>query len=372
MDEHVPVAASAPGTAEAAHLSLRDRGLSSAHFLRLVEDQGSIGFWSADLSGNSVSATAGLRRVLGLPLDAALTLQRLVGLMHPDDQTTLGDWSATLHGGQPIDAEYRIIRPDGAVRWVRNKAEVVLDQTGRPLRVVGVVSDVTTRQEARHMAQIGHDRYQALVRAIAVVVWSASPDGATRVGSDWMTLTGQTSAEMTGYGWLTAIHPDDRARTREAWRSAVLHQGLYDTDYRVLCVDGNYRWFNARGAAVFNQNGTIREWVGVCLSIAGSKRFQADEPGRAGAAERITAGQVRAARALLDWSAERLASASGLSAATIARLEDGARSGGMRASSVAAVRRVLEAHGVVFSWAAEGEPGVRLARREAQGGQPAG
>lgn len=344
-------------------LSFRDRGLSSAHFLKLVEDQGGVGFWAADLFSDRISASAGLHHVLGLPLNATLSFEHLVGLIHPDDQIVLGGWPAIVRGGQPIDAEYRVVRADGAVRWVRNKAEVVLDQHGRPQRAVGVVTDVTTRQEARHMAQVGHERYQALVRAIAVVVWSASADGATRVGPDWMRLTGQSSAEMTGYGWLNAIHPEDRERTREAWRTAVIHQGLYDTDYRILGADGNYRWFNARGAPVFNQDGTIREWVGVCLSIAGSNRFQTSITKNESVNRQPTAGQFRAARALLDWNAEGLAAASGLSVATIARLEDQDRNANMRPNSVAAAQRALEEAGITFLWSAEGEAGVQIAER---------
>lgn len=338
------------GFTDVARLSLRDRGLSSAHFLKLVEDQGSLGFWSADLASERISGTAGLHLLLGLPLNAVLTFESLVRLMHPDDQPALGLWPRTLASGQAIDAEYRVLRRDGTVRWVRNKAEVVLDGKGRPMRALGVVSDITARQEARQMAQMGQERYQALVRAIAVVVWSASPDGGNRAGSDWSRLTGQSAEEMVGHGWLNVIHPDDRARTREAWNTAVGHQGLYDTDYRILCADGIYRWFNARGAPILNKDGSIREWVGVCLSITGSKRFQKDADPAPVQQDRLTAGQVRAARALLGWNSERLAEATGISISTITRVEDDGKSETVRVSTLLTVRHALEAAGIVFTW----------------------
>ena len=110
------------GPSGMARLSLRDRGLSSAHFLKLVEDQGSLGFWSADLASERVSGTAGLHALLGVPLDAALTFEGLVRLMHPNDQTLLGLWPRTLASGHAVDCEYRVVRRDGTVRWVRNKA----------------------------------------------------------------------------------------------------------------------------------------------------------------------------------------------------------------------------------------------------------
>lgn len=338
------------GPSDVARLSLRDRGLSSAHFLKLVEDHGSLGFWSADLASERVSGTAGLHILLDLPLNAALTFESLVRLMHPDDQPMLGLWPRTLASGQAVDTEYRVVRRDGTVRWVRNKAEVVLDGRGRPVRALGVVSDITARQEARQMAQMGQERYQALVRAIAVVVWSASPTGSNRAGADWTRLTGQSAEEMAGYGWLNVIHPDDRARTRDAWNSAVSHQGLFDTDYRILCEDGAYRWFNARGAPVLNRDGSIREWVGVCLSITGSKRFQGETEPTTPQHKRLIAGQIRAARALLGWNADRLAEATGISVSTIARMEDDAKSASVRLGNLLTVRRALETEGVVFTW----------------------
>lgn len=338
------------GPSGMARLSLRDRGLSSAHFLKLVEDQGSLGFWSADLASERVSGTAGLHALLGVPLDAALTFEGLVRLMHPNDQTLLGLWPRTLASGHAVDCEYRVVRRDGTVRWVRNKAEVVLDAGGRPVRALGVVSDITVRQEARQMALMGQERYQALVRAIAVVVWSASPDGGNRAGADWTRLTGQSAEEMVGYGWLDVIHPDDRARTRGAWDAAVADRSLYDIDYRILCADGVHRWFNARGAPILNQDGTIREWVGVCLSIAGNGRPAKGPDPAAPGRERLTAGQVRAARALLGWTADRLAAATGISVSTVARIEDDERSGSVRPGNLLTVRQVFEAEDVVFTW----------------------
>ncbi|MHB2206830.1 PAS domain-containing protein [Methylobacterium sp. CM6257] len=208
--------------------------------------------------------------------------------------------------------------------------------------------------------RLGHERYTALVRAVATVVWTATPDGSTRVGADWTRLTGQSAEQMVGYGWLDAIHPEDRERTQEAWRTAVLHQGVFDTDYRILCEDGIYRWFNARGAPVLNRDGTIREWVGICLAITGSKRFQVDGASALHQRERITAGQVRAARAILGWSIADLSAKSDLSPSTIARIEDETRWQTIRLSNLNAARSAFEASGVTFTWTAGGEAGLHL------------
>lgn len=222
-----------------------------------------------------------------------------------------------------------------------------------------VRDDLEREARIEEPSQLAHERYSALVRVIATVIWTATPDGATRISTDWTHLTGQTSTEMVGYGWLDAVHPDDRPRTREAWRTAVLHQSAYDTDYRILCADRAYRWFNARGAPVLDRNGAIREWVGLCLPITGSQRFQMIAVADLEAQGRLAASQVRAARAMLGWSIARLSAESGLSPSTIARIEDEARSHEARVTNLNAMRHAFEAHGVAFTWTTDGDPGVR-------------
>lgn len=224
------------------------------------------------------------------------------------------------------------------------------------LRTMQTQASEPTIDDPAHLELV---QFRTLVRAVATVVWTATPDGATRIGADWTLLTGQTADEMVGYGWLDAIHPDDRERTRDAWRTAVLHHGVYDTDYRIRGADGIYRWFNARGTPVLHRDGTIREWVGMCLAITGSKRFQPDKRTVA-PHERITASQIRAARALLGWSIEQLSIKAELSPSTIARLEDASRCESVRLSSLNAARKAFETHGVVFTRTSDGYAGLHI------------
>jgi PAS domain S-box-containing protein len=85
----------------------------------------------------------------------------------------------------------------------------------------------------------------------------------------WCAYTGQSPAEVRGWGWLDAVHPEDRQATASAWTRAVESGGEspYDVEYRVRGADGGYRWFKARGVPIREPDGSIREWVGACLDI---------------------------------------------------------------------------------------------------------
>lgn len=156
--------------------------------------------------------------------------------------------------------------------------------------------------------------------------------------------------------------------------TAVEHTEPYNTDYRVLCADGIYRWFNARGAPVLNRDGSVREWVGVCLKVAGRTRYgatpsEADSVGAVSpaasiaskAVELLTPGQIRAARGLTGLSKDELAALANVSVSTLNRLENAASAVRPRADTLVAVRRALEAAGVEFTFEPGKKPGLREA-----------
>ena len=119
------------------------RPFSSRHFLKLVEDTGKVGFWSADLRTERLDASLGLYRILGLDPATEMTFGFGLDMIHPEDQAAHGDQIAVLRSGQPISREFRIIRPDRTQRWILHHAEAILGPDGLPSQGMGVVFDVT-------------------------------------------------------------------------------------------------------------------------------------------------------------------------------------------------------------------------------------
>lgn len=108
-------------------------------------------------------------------------------------------------------------------------------------------------------------RYRTFVDTVSSVVWLA--DAVGQIDSDnpsWSAFTGQTPEEYRGWGWLNAIHPDDRERTLVAWNEAVAATKMYEVEYRLRRYDGEYRHVLAHGAPVLRADGSVKEWVGNC------------------------------------------------------------------------------------------------------------
>lgn len=137
--------------------------------------------------------------------------------------------------------------------------------------------------------QQSEERYRSLVIATSQIVWTTDAQGQVVDMPHWRTYTGQSQAEVKGWGWLTAVHPDDRERTANAWNQALQTKSLYDTEYRIRATDGSYRYFAVRGVPVITNDGTIREWVGVCTDIQERKTTEAALTSRASELAYLTA-----------------------------------------------------------------------------------
>lgn len=137
--------------------------------------------------------------------------------------------------------------------------------------------------------QQSEERYRSLVIATSQIVWTTDAQGQVVDMPYWRTYTGQSQAEVKGWGWLAALHPDDRERTVNDWNQALQTKSLYDTEYRICAKDGSYRYFAVRGVPVITNDGTIREWVGVCTDIQERKTTEAALTSRASELAYLTA-----------------------------------------------------------------------------------
>jgi PAS domain S-box-containing protein len=132
------------------------------------------------------------------------------------------------------------------------------------------VPEVSQFQAAEEQSQ---RRYQALIEASAQIVWTSDPSGAVVEDSpSWRTFTGQTYEQLRGFGWLEALHPEDRERVHELWQRAVAERTTVETEYRLRHISGGWRWMAVRAVPVVNADGLAREWVGMNVDITVRKQ----------------------------------------------------------------------------------------------------
>jgi PAS domain S-box-containing protein len=150
----------------------------------------------------------------------------------------------------------------------------------RDLRLLDVLArqaaDLIERSQAEAQLRASEDRFRSLLKAITSVVWTTDAEGRfVTPQPSWSEFTGQSWDELRDFGWLNALHPDDRERVRKLWEAARAAKTRYKSDGRLWhAASGSYRHFEARGVAILNPDGSVREWVGKCLDVEDRKRAE--------------------------------------------------------------------------------------------------
>lgn len=150
-----------------------------------------------------------------------------------------------------------------------SRAEVALAED-----VAARTWDAAERAQAEAELRASEARQRALVEGMPQLVWRADPDGGWNWASpQWSAYTGQTEAESRGFGWLAALHPDDRPAAQEAWEGAVPASAL-TVEYRIRqAAEDRYRWFQTRALPVRGEDGLV-EWLGTSTDIDDLRRLQ--------------------------------------------------------------------------------------------------
>lgn len=116
-------------------------------------------------------------------------------------------------------------------------------------------------------------RYRSLVEATAAIVWNTPASGEFETEQPgWAEFTGQTFDELKGWGWLNAIHPEDRPHTARVWSAAVASRTIYQVEHRIRRRDGEYRHMVVRAVPILADDGTISEWIGVHTDVSAQMR----------------------------------------------------------------------------------------------------
>jgi len=116
-------------------------------------------------------------------------------------------------------------------------------------------------------------RFQTLVGLTSQMVWTSRPDGRIEGAQPgWAAFTGQSFDDYQGVGWSAAVHPEDAQPTIDAWNRCVADRRPFLFEHRLRRHDGLYRTCTIDAAPILNDDGTIREWVGVHNDITERRR----------------------------------------------------------------------------------------------------
>ena len=238
-------------------------------FRHIVESATDFAVFALDASGNVAAWNIGAERLTGYSEQEILG--RTGDVIFTSEDRAAGaperERSTAARSGRSEDERWHQ-RKDGSRFW--GSGLMMPLRTGNGF--VKIMRDQTAQRLKELELSESEGRFRMLATSIPQLVFRSAGDGARTWGSpQWEIYAGLSDAESRGFGWLDAIHPGDRAMTRDKWREAQ-HSGEYYVEHRIRRhADGDYRWHQTRAKPI---DGATGEWVGTSADIHEMRTLQ--------------------------------------------------------------------------------------------------
>lgn len=209
----------------------------------------------------------------GLAMLEADSLEQVQGqcvcpLIELEHRQTFLEFTQQVAQGETGTLEFEITGLKGTRRWLESHAVPLQSFNDANLLVLAVTRDITERKQAEEALRLSEERYRSLVEATTDSVWLTDAQGnVLKTASLWTNLTGQLLDENSEWDYLKSIHPDDRDRMIQVYTHCLATGDPYEIEYRVLSQSGECYWLAAKAVPVYNQDGSIREWIGTFNNI---------------------------------------------------------------------------------------------------------
>ena len=194
----------------------------------------------------------------------------LLGYSHYELRPNYATW---------VELLYRMLTKSGSYCWYRARGQAVWDESGRPVRMAGSISDIHRRKLDELRLTDWHNRYEAAVSVSGHVVYEWHPENGQVVWSGNLgALLGEAEANLSLdlAAWMRRVHPDDLDSVAGAVRRFVEDRGSFRREYRLRKADGSYIY--VEGAARFYRDGSgaLNRAVGWLVDVSERKRLEVE------------------------------------------------------------------------------------------------
>lgn len=192
--------------------SQKNLRLSEERFRQLAESITEV-FWMTDPAKNEILyISPGYEKIWGRTCeDLYANPAGWMEAIHPDDRESVMGAARAKQVLGSYDEEYRVIQPDGTLRWVRDRAFPIKDETGRVYRVTGIAQDITDRKLAEDQLRNAKEFSETLIQTANVIILGLDTDGNIDIFNETAKkITGYTLAELKHKNWFEILTPKER------------------------------------------------------------------------------------------------------------------------------------------------------------------
>lgn len=245
---------------------------------QLAMEASGTGLWDWDVTTGAVSWSAECYAIFGLPAgDFGGTSADFDRLLFPDDRERV--WKAVGSAARDrtrYESEFRIVRPDGAIRWVSNLGRAVYNARGAT-RMLGTVTDITTRKTAEAALRQSEQRLAATQSYVPIGIVELTLDGRyASVNEAFCEMVGYSRAELIGRTFVEITCPDDRPRNQALFEQLTVGDIPSSRfEKRFVRKDGTMVWVDVHRTLIRSDDGAPAYVIGAVVDLTDRKRAEA-------------------------------------------------------------------------------------------------
>lgn len=245
--------------------------------LDLAMKAAKMGSWDWDIQTGKVTWSTNLEYLFNMaPGSFDGRYETVKAMIHPEDLPWVEQAiHRAVYEQEDYNIEFRLIKPDGTVRWALGLGRVFYNETGTPLKMTGVDIDISDRKRAEAALRESEERFRNMADNAPVMIWVTDSTGyCTYLNRGWYDFTGQTEETALGLGWLDAVHPEDSESSKNIFLDAVHRHETFHLEYRLRHKNGEYHWAIDAATPWYSVDGQIKGYIGSVIDISNRKQAE--------------------------------------------------------------------------------------------------
>ena len=209
------------------------------------------GIWEWDIVNDMAYFSPRCQEMVGQQFETHISgMEAFVNHVHPDDITsTINAYKLHLYERKEMQTEYRLRISDGSFRWFLVKGQAIWNQDGRPIRMVGSLSDIHDKKQMAEALENSEDKFNTVTDHITDIVNMIDRKGIIKYCNQSVKgILGYQPEELLGIHFLTLVHPDEQTRISERFLIQLNSKGPGSLiEFRLRAKDGSYVFFEGIG-----------------------------------------------------------------------------------------------------------------------------
>jgi PAS domain S-box-containing protein len=248
--------------------------------LKLAIEAATDGYWDWNAGRGEAYFSARYYTMLGYePNEFPASYENFIKNVHPEETDHLEQTARKREDGDRSShsVEFRMRCKDGSWRWILSRGQAVEhDARGLPVRVVGTHTDITERKQLEEALRESEEKFRTLSESSPMGIFLTDKDGGVLYLNDrWCAFAGMAREDALGFGWVEALHPDDKPRVLADWQSCLEKKKGYAGEFRFVQSTGDTRLLYTQTAPIISSSGEVVGHVGANEDITGRRQLEA-------------------------------------------------------------------------------------------------